>query len=145
MRRIPNLVEVSTAEEPGVEYPGAVLENAFNTPSTEWMYTAIVQLALNGSPPAWTMDDWSFVPLDISTISNGSSMQNIGHISASEQLGSASSSANISVVTPAVRGRLECTPYNGLSNLSAWAYHLGSAQFDHLECVFKSDWFGPWL
>src|SRR5690242_6634115 len=30
---------------------------------TDWMYTAILQGALGGPAPAWSKDDWSFVPL----------------------------------------------------------------------------------
>lgn len=65
---------------------------------------------MNGSQPPWSRDGWSFAPLDLSQIEIPNPPQNSSIVPAT----------NISVVTPAIRGRIECSPYENLNNLSAW-------------------------
>ncbi|KAK0663157.1 hypothetical protein DIS24_g1201 [Lasiodiplodia hormozganensis] len=65
---------------------------------------------MNGSQPPWSRDGWSFAPLDLSQLEIPNPPQNSSIVPAT----------NISVVTPAIRGRIECSPYENLNNLSAW-------------------------
>lgn len=77
------------------------------------MYTATIQLALNGTEPSWSRDGWSFVPIDLSITESGSPIQKVGSASFNP-------SKNVSVSTPAIRARLECTAYPDLANTSDW-------------------------
>ncbi|KAJ1705681.1 hypothetical protein NYO67_12157 [Aspergillus flavus] len=86
--------------------------------SSHWMYTAANQLTLNASEPAWSKDGWSFVPVDLSTVSLPIPEKTLD-INDQGGLGK-SSQINVSLATPAIRGRVECSPYEGLLNLSAW-------------------------
>jgi hypothetical protein len=77
--------------------------------TAHWMYTATNQLALNGSEPAWSKDGWSFVPLDLRNVS----LLMPGKVDNKDQddIGQ-SSRVNVST-TPAIRGRIECSPHEG--------------------------------
>ena len=123
LRTVPYLYEITTSNSPDWGDQGAaqVLENLYSNMNTNWMYSATIQLSLNGSQPPWSQDGWSFVPIDVSSITNASTIQNAGN--APDEPGQSASTlnpANISVQTPAIRGRVECSPYDGLNNLSNW-------------------------
>lgn len=119
LRRIPLLFEVEdrpTAVSSEAS-KGDVLGNLFTGLSTNWMYGAIIELVLNGSHPSWSQDGWNFVPLDVSSLS-GKSL--------SQSLGNGSDSADFvpetlcSVSTPALRARVECSPYEEISEPMDW-------------------------
>jgi hypothetical protein len=122
LREIPFIYETQQSMYPGasMNYPTAVLETLYQNLSSYYMYTAIVQLALNGSEPAWSKDGWSFVPLDLSSISSSESLAQLG-ASQADNLDSVSQT-NVTFNTPAIRGRIECSPppIQVLANLSSW-------------------------
>jgi hypothetical protein len=122
LRQIPLLTLTSSppSADDGYVYAADVLANLFTSLSTNWMYSAAIQLALNGSQPAWSLDGWSFIPLDVSNIANSSTIQHTGNLSENGQVASSIFTTNISATTPAIRGRIECSPYEGLQNLSSW-------------------------
>lgn len=96
---------------------GTILAQLHGNLSSHWMYTAANQLTLNGSEPAWSKGGWSFVPVDLSSVS----LSTPGKIGINDQGGiDKNSQINVSLATPAIRGRIECSPYEGLLNLSAW-------------------------
>ncbi|KAE8162573.1 hypothetical protein BDV40DRAFT_312370 [Aspergillus tamarii] len=96
---------------------GTILAQLHGNLSSHWMYTAANQLTLNGSEPAWSKGGWSFVPVDLSSVS----LSTPGNIGINDQGGiDKNSQINVSLATPAIRGRIECSPYEGLLNLSAW-------------------------
>jgi hypothetical protein len=102
------------------DYTATILANLYQEMSSYWMYTATIQLAMNGSEPAWSKDGWSFVPLDLGSISSNTSLSKLG-ASQADDLGSASQT-NITFDTPAIRGRIECSeaPLQALANVSNW-------------------------
>jgi len=71
----------------------------FDNLQTNWLYSAAIQLTLNGSHPAWSSGGWSFVPLDISSLGE----QKIPDESLSTP------ATNATCRTSAIRGRLECS------------------------------------
>jgi hypothetical protein len=87
-----------------------VQEALFNL-DTDWMYTAILQGALGGPAPAWSKDEWSFVPLhsDMETFSLASSTPSGSNMS-----------TNLTLETPAIRARLECSTLDWPGNISTW-------------------------
>ncbi|KAJ5684327.1 uncharacterized protein N7477_000672 [Penicillium maclennaniae] len=102
------------------DYTATILANLYEDISSYWMYTATIQLAMNGSEPAWSKDGWSFVPLDLDSISANTSLSKLG-ASQADDLGS-SSQTNVTFNTPAIRGRIECShaPLQALANVSNW-------------------------
>lgn len=122
IREIPFIFETQQSTYPGasMNYPTVVLDTLYQNLSSYYMYTALVQLALNSSEPAWSKDGWSFVPLDLSSISGVESLAKLG-ASQADISGNASQS-NFTFNTPAIRGRIECSapPMQALANLSSW-------------------------
>ncbi|KAI1330021.1 hypothetical protein F5Y16DRAFT_408896 [Xylariaceae sp. FL0255] len=81
------------------------IKTFFSDLSTSWIYGALNQLSLDGSDLARSKDSWNFVPnsLDVSTLH---SVQNTGNVTELAAL-----SVNVTMETPAIRARLECSPY----------------------------------
>jgi hypothetical protein len=90
---------------------GDLVQDALLDLDTDWMFTAILQGALGGPAPAWSKDEWSFVPLysDMKTAS----------LSGSESSGS-NRPTNLTLETPAIRARLECSALDWPGNISNW-------------------------
>lgn len=115
---------------------GPVLEQLFKDLKTNWMYSATIQLTLNGSEPAWSKDGWSFVPLDFASlsVSNGSNQTT----DVSNDVGSG---LNATLETPAIRARLDCKPWpnekdpwwlvqtNDVTNTSIWDEVTNPSQY----------------
>ena len=100
------------------DYAGTVLEDLYTNMSAHWMYTAAIQLTLNGSEPSWSKDGWSFVPVPLTDLDRVDLPDDLDE---SDQTLDGPTS-NISLTTPAIRGRIECSAYPAqtLSNLSIW-------------------------
>jgi hypothetical protein len=77
-----------------------LLKDAFYNSKADWMYTAIIQTALGGPEPAWSKDDWNFVPLNLAPEDSVSS--------------------NLTVHTPAIRARIDCSTIESTQNVSSW-------------------------
>lgn len=100
------------------DYSANVVADLYRNLSTYWMYTAAIQLTLNGPEPAWSRDGWSFVPVKLDDIHSVVLPNDLG---ASKQMVDGSH-ANVSFTTPALRGRIECSQYptDVLANTSNW-------------------------
>lgn len=89
----------------------------FSRLSTNWLHSSTIQLVLNGSQPSWSLNGWSFVPLDLSRIVHNDSYQgHEGRIPNDALL----DESRLSVSTTAMKGRLECTVYQDLDTYSSW-------------------------
>lgn len=91
-----------------------VMATVFANLTTNWMYSALIEATLNGSEPPWSKDGWSFIPLDFSSVPPPSSELRSGSQS-DGQTSELFFDSNITVHTPALRGRLEC---NMITNTS---------------------------
>ncbi|KAJ5751747.1 hypothetical protein N7520_008664 [Penicillium odoratum] len=120
IRDIPLVFATSQSYYPDAsdDYAGKVMAELYTNLSSHWMYTAAIQLTLNGSQPSWSKDGWSFVPIK---------MNDLGRIDLPDDLDASDETLggptqNISFTTPAIRGRIECTEYpvQTLTNLSVW-------------------------
>ncbi|KAI1174675.1 hypothetical protein F4777DRAFT_553044 [Nemania sp. FL0916] len=96
------------------DYRGQILQSLFTNRSTSWMYGATIQSTLHGPDPPWSMDGWSFVLNSLTDIAS-QSIQDTGN---STEL--AALSVNVTIESPAIRGRLECSPYNFLHDQTRW-------------------------
>lgn len=96
--------------------PFAVISHLYTGLSTNWLYSATLQLALNASQPKWSRDGWSFVPLDTQGLATG-------RISDQPRASLFDPMINITVQSPAIRARLDCTPYGELENHTKWLTH----------------------
>jgi hypothetical protein len=80
----------------------------------DWMYTAIIQNALNGPAPIWSKDDWSFVPVFLSQNDLTSAQDLLPRFEG------APTPANLTVETPAIRVTLDCSMIELAKNTSSW-------------------------
>lgn len=120
VRDIPFIFDTSQSFYPDAsdDYAGTVLAGLYTNLSSHWMYTAAIQLTLNGSEPSWSKAGWSFVPVELNDLDRINLPNNLD--TSDESLGGPTK--NISLTTPAVRGRIECDEYptQTLTNLSVW-------------------------
>jgi hypothetical protein len=117
-----------TGAQSGV--PGRIMTSMFTNAQTNWMYSATIQLTLDGFEPPWSKDGWSFWPVslpDLPRSSNASYVQDIG----SDTLGTLQplAAANFTMTTTATRGRLECDNIPELGNTSTWLRQTRFRQF----------------
>ena len=97
------------------DHPGkSLLQDLYYNLETDWLYTAIIQMALKGPEPVWSKDEWSFVPV----ISDWQDFKPVKHNSTGSMSGS--SSVNLTVSTPAIRARLQCSVLDWPKNLTYW-------------------------
>jgi len=120
LRQIPHLQQgwVPGTTFHATNYVGEILSDAFNNLQTNWMYSAAIQLTLNGSEPPWSSNGWSFVPVDLVSTSELRCFQNLGNdsnFSSTRGMGT-----NATVNTSAIRARLECKPWDTRMRPSQW-------------------------
>jgi hypothetical protein len=96
------------------EVMGTLLSRTILDMEADWMYTAIIQTALDGPEPLWSKDDWSFIPLVNGSKSTASVGSNYLRPTGLESL------ANMTLRTPAIRARIECSAIKQLNNISLW-------------------------
>lgn len=111
LRQIPYLSEYQTWSPRDGYKNIEIVYDLYRNLSTNWLYSATLQLTMGGSQPPWSHDGWSFIPIDVAQFSNTS--QNMDPSSGDW-------ATNVSITTPAIRGRLDCSPYESLDNVSAW-------------------------
>lgn len=118
IRKIPHISEGQWGGSRELRTQAAVMEDLFRDMQVSWMYSSAIRATLNGSRPAWTSDDWSFVPLDLSALPDIEGSQNVdANSSSDDNLSNSIPSATFE--TQAIRARLECNPYD-LSNTDQW-------------------------
>lgn len=118
LRHVPRMEPGRLRQSIVDSYPATFpLWRAFGDTGTSWMSSATVQLSLNGSEPPWSSDGWSFVPKDVSALSGLEAQQQ----RCENGTGcSSAQSVNVTMHTPAVRARLQCTPYGFLDETALW-------------------------
>lgn len=80
-------------------------EALLQTTENDWAYNALDEIVLNTEAPPWTLDEWVFTPLDLENLPNITLHQDTGPSAKSvDDL----YSANVSVITSALRSRLSC-------------------------------------
>ncbi|KIW31793.1 uncharacterized protein PV07_03385 [Cladophialophora immunda] len=111
--------DLTAAEHLGDVVLRSILIQIYGSVLNSWLYAGLVDLAYNGSRPAWTTEDhWSFAPVDTTQLSIPT-IQNVGSNFSTLTSSQSSPSANITLDTPSMRARIECTELD-LSNTSAW-------------------------
>ncbi|KAK6373895.1 hypothetical protein LTS17_007864 [Exophiala oligosperma] len=100
-----------------------IISSFYGNLSTNWLYSAALQLAYNGSEPPWSSDGWSFVPVILSSIIESDVYKNTPSTNDSDSSTSPSTTkaVNVTVTTPALRGVLDCSTITQSSNLSDWS------------------------
>lgn len=118
LRHVPRVEPGRLRQSSGASDPATFpLWSAFGDTGTSWMSSATVQLSLNGSEPSWSSDGWSFVPRDLSALSVSETQQQTCENGTACSL---AQSVNVTMRTPAVRARLQCTPYDFLDDTPVW-------------------------
>lgn len=123
LRQVPYLGMVNETYPPtyggwreayGYDYVGTVLVDLFGNLTNNWLYSGVIQATLNGSEPSWSKDGWSFIPVNVSEVKNRQETSD-GTPSQSNELGAL---INITLTTPAIRGRVECYQPEEIRNSS---------------------------
>jgi hypothetical protein len=116
MRQVPLITHVNITEDSTVTDPVIMAVNSlYEDASTNWLYGAGIQNSYNGSQLPWTAEGWSFLPVDLSSVSNDTMTGTA--VSAGV---AGISMANITIRTPAVRARLDCRAVREVANTSSW-------------------------
>lgn len=102
-----------TSSEAADEFRNMVADSLYNL-QTDWMYTAIIQIALKESQPEWSRDDWSFVPVSFSSGRYAPAKQN------RSIPGNNNHSKNLTVQTSVIRAHLHCSAVDWTSNVASW-------------------------
>lgn len=134
LRAIPEVFNVPVPADPdsGDSETGSILTQLYGDSEAflSWMYTAVNQLSYAGSNLPWTSSDWSFTPVDISSLPT---------ITASDA-SILNEAANITLETFGLQGRLECEPVD-MSNTSTWltTWDLTNSSLWSLSAVTTSE------
>lgn len=118
MRQVPLITEVNFTNDASTPNPNfLVLNNLYLDSSKNWLYGAGIQHSYNGSQLPWTMDGWSFLPVDLSSITNDISTRSSSNAPANDKT---VVSGNVTISTSAIRARLDCTAIDEIANVSSW-------------------------
>ncbi|KAH6629643.1 hypothetical protein C7974DRAFT_312087 [Boeremia exigua] len=98
---------------------GPTLEETFTDLSTNWMYTAMIQSTMDGPDPRWSKEGWSFIPLDLGGLVETLTLTNSSLIA-----------HNVTVQTPAIRARIECSAIEEVANSSLWYKRFNESGVD---------------
>lgn len=140
LRRTPFIIDCPLCPRYSSEIASAVstfVRRLYLGFATNWLYSAAIQLALNGSQPPWSKDGWSFVPLDLGRAIEVGLIQDLGASPFTPDV-------TVSLTTPAIRGRVECSGYEELADTSPWLtlanvtmYYNISSIPDGLETAYQ--------
>jgi hypothetical protein len=110
----------------------SVLDELYLDARKNWLYGAGIQQSFNGSQLPWSSGGWSFLPVDLSHISNITDSQPLQNTYSSPAI----ASTNVSLQVPAIRARLECNSIEEISNVSSW---LEPANLTRGESILPED------
>ncbi|KAL9115454.1 MAG: hypothetical protein Q9227_000775 [Pyrenula ochraceoflavens] len=122
LRTVPQYYEYQGAPSgvhAGDSSESQVTRNVYGNLLTNWIYSATLQLTLNDLKPAWVAKDWSFVPLDSAELAQLGDETTSESVTA-HQTPLSGPLTNATFETPALRARLECSPYHEILNQSSW-------------------------
>lgn len=120
IRQVPLIHEVDFDKGTGETPAMLVVDELYLDTSKNWLYGAGIQQSSNGSQLPWTWDSWSFLPVDLSKISDNPQTQNVPNDGIDEPNVSLAA-ANVTLQVPAIRARLECSIVEEIANVSSWA------------------------
>jgi hypothetical protein len=86
-----------------------MLKDTIGNFTANWMYTALVEGIFDGPQPSWSKDDWSFIPLDLSSIPSLKTKGQLKRKIDSSSFTDRYPTANLTFETTAVRGSIECS------------------------------------
>lgn len=115
---IPRLFEVDSGpfhdNRPIDHYRTPIIGDIYRGSLQSWLYSGAIEILQSVATPAWSKDDWSFLPLNMDDVRASVSKLNIASLI---QYGL---STNLTLHTPALRGRLQCHSLDYASNTSRW-------------------------
>ncbi|KAF2824341.1 hypothetical protein CC86DRAFT_354293 [Ophiobolus disseminans] len=116
MRQVPIITEAKFNKDGGNPLLD-VLDTLYLDASKNWLYGAGIQHSYNGSQLPWTSEGWSFLPVDLSSISNHSKSQSSSN---GDNRRTAEFPINVTLNVPAIRARLSCRVIDEIGNMSSW-------------------------
>lgn len=113
---------------------GKRFKGLYESSFQSWLYGAAMELSQTNPTPSWSKDTWSFVPVSINaSLIRGGSWSEL-----------AKQRFNTTIVTPAVRARLECHPTEVMSNTSRWLTEIDFRMESNAENKLDIDYQGIW-
>jgi hypothetical protein len=88
-----------------------------------WIFTALNQITYNGISPGWSMEDWSFPPVEFAQVANSNPMARLASQTSNE---TTFSLLNVTFNSPALSSRLECSSITNSSKLLTYHTDLQS-------------------
>jgi len=139
LQQVPHLLATNftrdTPDDLGINH---VLQKMFIDTSNDWMYSAVIQLTLNGTQPVWSSDEWSFVPVDVTKIADQRSFESLKRTSLGHT-NSKFSFMNISISTSAIRARVDCTSIEEVRNTTSWITESTLSVYERPNNRWNSD------
>ncbi|KAH4173706.1 hypothetical protein HBH64_109950 [Parastagonospora nodorum] len=120
IRQVPVINEIKDGYNSVGSPADKVLDSLYLDASKNWLYGAGIQQTFNGSRLPWSSDGWSFLPVDLPTVFDNTSNQAIASSGTDGTDHTASFSTNVTMKTPAIRARLDCTVVEEITNTSSW-------------------------
>jgi hypothetical protein len=118
MRQVPLITQVNLKGEVTVVDPALkVLDKLYLDAPNNWLYGAGIQQSYNGSQLPWTTEGWSFLPVDLSSVSSNTTPSSSPNTNTN---GPKLFATNITISTPAIRARLNCRAVGAIANISSW-------------------------
>lgn len=112
------------------QHPFYLSDSLLGTSNTDWLYNALDDITLNTPTRPWTRDEWVFTSVNV-TDRYDPSVSYVGTQGQSEagnEATSFTSSFNVSLITSALRSRLECEAVTV----------SGPAWLDNVQSVYKN-------
>jgi hypothetical protein len=134
LRQIPHLRRTATSfpplpgppglnlegnDEARIDHVQTILEDILADPVTSWLYSGATQLIMKESRAPWTHSGWNFVPIELSQVRSANAKLGMEY-TVEDSTVKSYSTLNVTVVTPAIKGRIECSPIEELKNESSW-------------------------
>ena len=124
LRQVPHLFEViyDFSDTDGYLTWQEVIQRTYENSTTNWLYTATIQLTLGGPEPAWSSEGWSFVPVTLPKPEDVPSrpLDILGDDPPASQTGTWASSVNITVPTFGIKARVECDHVLDVESETSW-------------------------
>jgi hypothetical protein len=117
LRQVPLITRFDPNDDDRSDAVTKVLNDLYKDAPSNWLYGAGIQHSYNGSQLPWTAEGWSFLPVDLSSISDDAISHSFSKTNAGDP---GSISANITIKTPAIRARLICSAIDEIANVSSW-------------------------
>ncbi|KAF2009514.1 hypothetical protein BU24DRAFT_401289 [Aaosphaeria arxii CBS 175.79] len=117
LRQIPIITDITSRNDSVGFEPRSIMDGFFKDFNGNFLDGATVEVMTNASKPTWSHNEWSFIPVDLSVIPDMDPARRPGDTA---NKGTVFSPTNVTVNTPAIRARLECSVIEEMADQNSW-------------------------